>query len=601
MKTALIFAFLFFFGSIAVAETPKDAAADAGADAPLAIPSAVEFIENSLKAYDRVLYAYKDYLDGVNAYGERLWLGENHDDIPKMKDDAGGMNGTTGIFASIDFRKHRWGGYMFVPKGEWGIPEEEDARDAPVPNSPDSPASGENRGSAAKPKGLDLTGAKKLVFHAKGQKGGEKVRFFLGGFGQTTIFPGPHTDSLPRISTDYVFLSDDWERFEISLGTFDLGNVICGFGWMADDFMNTEAPEIGFFVDDVRFEFDEDRVRPMFLPSYGPAPAGTEEAVINNASWIYDQSLAVVALSRGGKPERARQMADAIAHVLENDPRSRDGRLANVYINGSPLLNLNRHPTFRDDGVSSGNCAWAILALTEAHSLAPTGTRYLDAAKKIADFVLTLDTGKGFAGGYGGTAENPSKLTYLSTEHNADLISAFGRLATLTGEEKYDKASESAKAFVLSMYDKRGGHFLAGTLPDGATPNKSVVPLDCQTWTLLSLWEKPFADAAKITSYVEKHMRFEDGYGFAADMRGGIWNEGTAQMGVLMAFLGKTAGKDRITAFLNANRYPDGSIAAADRDKVPTGFEWFYDKRKHLGATAWLAFLQEGGTNPFSL
>ena len=62
---------------------------------------------------------------------------------------------------------------------------------------------------------------------------------------------------------------------------------------------------------------------------------------------------------------------------------------------------------------------------------------------------------------------------------------------------------------------------------------------------------------------------------------------------------------NELITYLNINRLSDGSITAANRNGVSTGFlvsgteiPWEYGKRQHLGATAWLAFAQLG-KNPF--
>jgi hypothetical protein len=225
---------------------------------------------------------------------------------------------------------------------------------------------------------------------------------------------------------------------------------------------------------------------------------------------------------------------------------------------------------------------------------------------------LTLDTGKGFTAGYDGSDPNPTKFTYLSTEHNADLIVSFGKLAKLTGEDKYKKASDSAKAFVLSMYDPKRGLFYTGTGADGVTISKEVIPLDCQTWTLLALHNDPNEKVdfyEKVIDYTKEHMGVEGGFDFDADSHDGVWYEGTLQMGILYHAYGKTQDAEKILEYVDSKRLPDGSVTAADRDGLSTGFylsstdkpiSWEYFKRQHLGATAWLAFLQEGFKNPLS-
>jgi hypothetical protein len=303
-----------------------------------------------------------------------------------------------------------------------------------------------------------------------------------------------------------------------------------------------------------------------------------------------------------------------------------DGRMRNAYMSGSPHSfpgwfsvrgkEFARMPGFYDtvaemwyedayavSAGSTGNMAWAILALCEVYENAGGNEKHLRAARQIGDFVLTLKTANGFAGGYEGWEGNETKAAYLSTEHNTDLISAFGRLHKLTGEQKYADASSLARSFVLSMYDADNGCFYTGTANDGMAVNKDVVPLDCQTWTLLALGDA-FADGDKVLRYIEENMAVNGGYDFNTD-KDGVWNEGAAQTAIAYLYAGNEVKYYEILNALNARCLPDGSIAAADRDGVSTGFmvsgldvPWEYDERVHVGATAWLAFAQMA-RNPF--
>ncbi|MCL1846544.1 MAG: hypothetical protein FWF91_01085 [Coriobacteriia bacterium] len=576
------------------------------------IPLAVDYIESRLAEFDQVLYVYKDFVDGANNYTQKAWLGDSNNDIPEMREDAQGRNGTTGIMAEIDLTKHAWGGYMFV-NGILYPGETVPALDFGWVDA-----------------GLDLTGASKLVFYAKGEKGGECLQFFLGGLGTDVLMPAvPYPDTTGKVSLHGVTLSSEWKRYEIPLSYIaDKSRVGCGFGWTASGSQNPGAQSVRFYLDDICYEFDEPRLQPLFLTSYEPAPPGTDEAVINNFAYLYDNAAAALALSYAGKHGRARQIADAMVYALEHDRFFTDGRLRNAYCGGNPKSfpgwqsardsEFARLPGFYDTeaqeyyedmyaaSTSTGNCAWAMLALLEVYANAPDHTEYLDAAIRIADFVLTLQTGNGFTGGYEGWEPDPVKVGYKSTEHNTDLIAAFGRLAQITGEQQYAVASDNARAFVLSMYDAYIGCFYTGTQDDGITVSTEVIPLDCQTWTLCVLRDS-FADSDRVLRFIEERIAIDGGYDFEADSKDGVWFEGTAQMGILYHLTGNTQKAAEIQAYLEMNRLQDGSITAADRDGVTTGFlvtgtdiPWVYGKRQHLGATCWLAFLQLGARNPFA-
>lgn len=71
--------------------------------------------------------------------------------------------------------------------------------------------------------GLNISGAEKLSFWAKGEKGGEKVEFKMGG---VNLYSDPdsakkHYDSCDLLSTGIRTLSADWEEFSIDLSKKD--------------------------------------------------------------------------------------------------------------------------------------------------------------------------------------------------------------------------------------------------------------------------------------------------------------------------------------------------------------------------------------------
>jgi hypothetical protein len=588
-------------------EPPKE-------EPPPVFPSssaAADYIEGRLNAVNQKLYVYKDFVDGLNNFTQKAWMGDTNDHVPPMNEAAGGYSGT-GIAATLDLSAHLWGGYMII-NGTFAAAESL----TPYNNLGEFDA------------GLDLTGARKLVFYARGDKGGEEVEFFLAGLGwlnETVIEKYP--DSTPKVSAGVVTLSKEWKQYEIDLTGKNLTRIACGFGWVANDRTNAGTKKITFYMDEIYYEFEESLTGPQFLQSYASRPPETDASIINAFAYLYDNAAAAMALSYAGKHEPARQIANAIVYALDNDRYFSDGRLRNAYANGDPrsypgwfsVLNraFARLPGFWDlkdaqwyedayaVGTSTGNLAWAVLSLCEVYKNAPEHREYLEAARKIGDFILTLKGGRnGFTGGYEDWEERVKKATYLSTEHNIDLITAFHLLSELSGGNSvYQEASNSARDFVLSMYDSEKGCFYTGTATDGVTINREVLPLDCNTWAVLAL-KDDFKDAAKVMAFVEENMAVGGGYDFNTD-KDGAWFEGTAQVALAYLQTGNTAKYHEIMAYLNGNTLSDGSIYAADRDGVTTGFMvsgvegvlWKYDKREHIGATAWLAFAQLG-RNPF--
>jgi hypothetical protein len=75
--------------------------------------------------------------------------------------------------------------------------------------------------------GFNLTGAKKLVFSARGEKGGEVVTFKMGGVGVGHSYP----DS-DAASSEPIVLTKDWKEYSIDLTGKDLSHIIGGFAWV---------------------------------------------------------------------------------------------------------------------------------------------------------------------------------------------------------------------------------------------------------------------------------------------------------------------------------------------------------------------------------
>ena len=97
-----------------------------------------------------------------------------------------------------------------------------------------------------RPGGYDLTGAKKLTFWARGEKGGERIEEFkIGGI------TGEYADS-DVAGIGPVVLTLEWQPFTIDLDGKDLSSISGGFCWVA----NADGNPTGFtiYLDDIRYE-----------------------------------------------------------------------------------------------------------------------------------------------------------------------------------------------------------------------------------------------------------------------------------------------------------------------------------------------------------
>ena len=95
------------------------------------------------------------------------------------------------------------------------------------------------------PGGVDLTGAKQLVIWARGEEGGEKVAFKMGGSGRDK----PYFNTA-EVGRENVWLSKDWKRYTLQLGGKNLGRIISGFVFAVEG----RGPKTIVYLDDIQYE-----------------------------------------------------------------------------------------------------------------------------------------------------------------------------------------------------------------------------------------------------------------------------------------------------------------------------------------------------------
>lgn len=96
--------------------------------------------------------------------------------------------------------------------------------------------------------GYNLDGAEKLVFMAKGEKGGERIEEFkIGGVGITNDYPDSDIAVIGP-----VILTDEWKEYTIDLRGKDLSNIAGGFAWITNVDVNPES--CVFYLDNIRYE-----------------------------------------------------------------------------------------------------------------------------------------------------------------------------------------------------------------------------------------------------------------------------------------------------------------------------------------------------------
>ena len=477
--------------------------------------------------------------------------------------------------------------------------------------------------------GVDLTGATKLTFWARGKVGGERVAFMCFGVGWNPVTETPdkpYPDSSPKASTGYVTLTDAWTKYTIDVSGLDKSYVLGGFAWITSASENS-GNDITFYLDDI--SYDKPRLtEPRFILSYETIQSGYSfDTIMRNVAYTYDNAVALLAFTASGEMDRAKLLADALVYAQQNDRYYTDGRIRNAYQAGDlvPPAGWTPHgktgtvrmPGWYDStnkkweedstqvGTQTGNVAWAMLSLISYYKAAG-GDKYLDAAKQMGEWVEAhcRDTrgAGGYTAGFEGWEPDQTALTYKSTEHNIDLYAAFERLYEITGDATWHERSEHAKSFLLSMWDATEKKFWTGTGDDGVNVNTSVVPTDIQSWALLALGEDGAAYTGAL-DYAESHNKVGEGYDFNSDCDG-VWYEGTAQMAEVFGSRGENGKWDSLVSFIEGAHFADGATPASSIDGLTTGFDladgspWLYYHRAHVGATGWLA-LAELRFNPF--
>jgi len=99
--------------------------------------------------------------------------------------------------------------------------------------------------------GLDLTGAKRISFYARGERGGEIVEFISGG-----INSGKKYKDMFKESTGLIPLTKEWTKYTIDLSRFknkELSNVIGAFAWVASGGFDNEG-RVTVYIADLKVE-----------------------------------------------------------------------------------------------------------------------------------------------------------------------------------------------------------------------------------------------------------------------------------------------------------------------------------------------------------
>jgi len=188
----------------------------------LVLPVFAEAETDTTKPLESMPFAvYTEYNSRGNHFVPSGWMGDYGAIMVNQayKDDPHSGNTCIEItYTGEPTQGSGWGGIFWQnPENNWGL----------------------------KDGGYNLSAAKKLTLWARGEIGGEKVEFKIGGV------TGKYPDS-DTIGIGPIALTPEWKQYEIGLDGVDMSYISGGFIWAASRMDNPDGFTI--FLDDIIYE-----------------------------------------------------------------------------------------------------------------------------------------------------------------------------------------------------------------------------------------------------------------------------------------------------------------------------------------------------------
>ena len=277
-----------------------------------------------------------------------------------------------------------------------------------------------------------------------------------------------------------------------------------------------------------------------------------------NWSWTYDSAVTATAFASVGLQDQAGRLLDQLAALQRK--------------NGSIEFAFDVNSGESSGTVRSGSVGFAAIAFTD-YDAQFADSRYLDSARRAADYLLSLRTGDGLVRG------GPD-VKWVSTQHNVIALIALTGLAEQLQEQGDDAGAatyrDAAKGIAngidsrLIVRDDGGlAHFREGVGDD-------VVPLDTQALGIIyaifrrdddlakqvyEFAQQNFAVADRSIELSQKPATYNRTYQASGPFSGYrpylgkrapdvLWFEGTAEMRFVSTFLGQPT--DALDASMNA-------------------------------------------------
>ncbi len=87
-----------------------------------------------------------------------------------------------------------------------------------------------------------------IKFSCRGEKGGEKAIFKIGGV------DSENESLVLSVNSDLLTMAKEWKEYSIDLSDEDLSHLVGGFSWNTDKNINADFPFITIYVDEIYFE-----------------------------------------------------------------------------------------------------------------------------------------------------------------------------------------------------------------------------------------------------------------------------------------------------------------------------------------------------------
>jgi hypothetical protein len=170
----------------------------------------------------KLFNVYTDSSAPDNHFIPSGWMGDYGDikfNDKYLTNPHGGTTSIQIVYSNAATNGARWAGiYWQNPPNNWGT----------------------------RPGGYDLSGAKRVSFWARGEKGGERLEEVkIGGI------TGEYADS-DVAGIGPLVLTTEWQQFTIDLEGKDLTSISGGFCWATNLDVNPEGAT--FYFDDIRYE-----------------------------------------------------------------------------------------------------------------------------------------------------------------------------------------------------------------------------------------------------------------------------------------------------------------------------------------------------------